>query len=147
MSMAKLEALLEEMSRVVAVSHSIGSKEGESQIHELFTENKDGVLVPLEKQIRITDDKAVKVPTYTIRHLSGIALSELNIELETDVDIEEKDGKITMYTAVKSRNPLSRRNHISIQWKYNMTEIAEGLHLLRDKFNAKLANALSRITT
>ena len=145
--MAKIEALLEELSRVVVVSHSVGGKEGDRQIHDLFTEDDDGVLVPLEKQIRIMEGCNVKVPNYTIRHLSGIALDELELELETDIDIEESKGKITMYTNVKRRNPFSSRNHIKIRAKYKVTEIAEGLSLLRDKFNTKLTNALDRITT
>ena len=146
--MAKIEALLEELNRVVAVSHSAGGKEGERQMHDLFIEDEDGVLVPLEKKIRIMEGFHVNVPSYTMRYLSGIALDELELELETDIDIEESEGNITMYTNVKKhRTPFSIRNHIKIRAKYKMTEIAEGLQLLRDKFNTKLTNALDRITT
>ena len=143
--MAKFEALLEELSRVVVVAHGVGGKEGEREIHDLFTENKKGVLVPLSKQIQILEGHEVEVPNYTVRHLSGITLDELEIELETDIDIQDSDGKVSMHTNLKRRNPFSRKSHIKIRAKYKMSDIAEGLHLLRDKFNAKLSNALESI--
>ena len=144
--MAKVEALLEELNRVVAVTHGAGAKEGERQIHELFVEGEDGVLEPLSKKIRILEGHEVDVPTYTIRHLSGITLDELTIELDTDADIQEDpDGKVQIHTSFKRSNRFVRRNRIKIRAKYKMTEIAEGLELLRDKFNTKLSNALQSI--
>ena len=143
--MAKFESVLEELSRVVVVAHSIGGKEGERQIDELFVADNNGVLEPLSKKIRLLENQEVDVPNYTIRHLSGIVLDELEIELETNIDIQESNGKVSMHTSLKKRNPFSRSSHIKIRAKYKVADIVEGLQLVRDKFNAKLSDALDRI--
>ena len=140
------ENLLKECSRVIVVAHSVGGKEGKREIHELFTEEKDGTLVPLKKKIRLIENSPeIDVPDYTIHHLSGIILDEIELELETDVFFEEDDdNNISIHTQMKKKNPFSSSNHIKVKMKYKMAEIAEGLHLIRDKLNQQLSSILNK---
>lgn len=139
----KFQRLLETLSRVVVVAHKVGGEEGKRAIMDLFTLEEDNVLVPLKRKMRILAGEDTDVPDYTIHHLSGIELETIEFELETDLRFEQDGDDIEIHTQLSKPNPFRSKNHIKIKTKYRVSELAEGIELIRDKLNEQLSTALT----
>ena len=143
--MAKLETILNELSRIVVVCHGVSAEEGKGMVHSLFKENADGVLEPVEKNWKVIPGEETPIRDISIHDLSCMRLKNITLEYETDLDVVEgDDGEVQIHTQLKRKIPFrkSSKNHIKIKAKYVLENITEGLELIRDAFNASLSKAL-----
>ena len=130
----KFKDLLNKFVECAVLAQEAAEAQAQERMEDLYDE-KDGVLYPKMKKVHVNGN-TINVPKASLRQLSSMKLSKLEIDLETDLAFDNSTNP-DLRVGLK-KQLFKNSTHIHIQVTFKAQEAAEGAKLIQDSGNARL---------
>ena len=127
--MANLQDLLAAIGQGAIHAQDIASRASLEKWDRFFDTDGDGTLTPKERVFQLAEELQVSVPEILLTLPTYMRLSNLSVEFETQMDLDNDQVQISGKSGL-----FKNQTHVKINVGYELAEAPEMIEVLRDKY-------------